>query len=145
MEQKKRWYETTFIINASLEDNQIDGVIEKAKDFIVKNGGEIKELFKWGRKRFTYTIEKKNNGFYVVCMFSAVGDFVAKLERYFFLDDNILRSLVIKLDKDALANRLGAAELSKQGTVDTIPVVIPEEPAIDVKPLVPAEKPEPAE
>lgn len=109
-------YETTFIINASLDDPVIDGLIEKVREFIVKNGGEIIELIKWGRKRFAYPIKKKNNGFYVVCVFKAPTSFISKLERQFTLDENILRYLIIALDKRALEARLSGADLLKSGT-----------------------------
>jgi small subunit ribosomal protein S6 len=105
MHHTKKIYESTFIVNASLDDHQIDGVIEKVKDVIVKNNGEIREMVKWGRKRFTYPIKKKNNGFYVIAEFSAPGDVVAKLERHYFLDESILRYLTIMLDKKALQGR----------------------------------------
>ena len=59
MPDLKRVYETTFIVNASIDDHQIDAVIEKVKDLIIKNGGEIREFVKWGRKRFSYTSEKE--------------------------------------------------------------------------------------
>lgn len=114
MSDVKRVYETTFIVNASLDDHQIDAVIEKVKDLIVKNGGEIRELVKWGRKRFTYTIRKKNNGFYVVIEFGAAGNIVAKLERHYFLDESILRYLTLVLDKRALKARTAAALLAAE-------------------------------
>ncbi|MCI0706000.1 MAG: 30S ribosomal protein S6 [Ignavibacteriae bacterium] len=106
-----RTYETTFIVNAGLDDPQIDAVIEKAKEVIVKNGGEVKDLAKWGRKRFAYTIKKKNNGFYAVIEFNAPGDTIAKLERHYQLDENIIRYLTIVLDKKALKAR--AAQVAK--------------------------------
>lgn len=109
MHDVKRVYETTFIVNASLDDHQIDAVIEKAKEIITKNGGEIREFVKWGRKRFTYPIRKKNNGFYVVIEFSATGNTIAKLERHYFLDESILRYLTLVLDKRALRARTTAA------------------------------------
>jgi small subunit ribosomal protein S6 len=122
MPDVKRVYETTFIVNASLDDHQIDTVIDKVKDLITKNGGEIREFVKWGRKRFAYPIKKKNNGFYVVIEFSAPGDVIAKLERHYFLDESILRYLSLVLDKRALAARTTAALLAA------------EQPAAEVKP-----------
>ena len=137
----KRIYETTFIVNAGLDDPQIDAVIDKVKDVIVKNGGEIRDLFKWGRKRFAYTIKKKNNGFYTVLEFSAPGDAIAKLERHYQLDENVIRYLTILLDKKALKAKVAAAELLKEAAaaselaaakpavVLATPVAVPAAPA----------------
>jgi small subunit ribosomal protein S6 len=136
MPDVKRVYETTFIVNASLDDHQIDAIIEKVKDLITKNGGEIREFVKWGRKRFAYPIKKKNNGFYVVIEFAAGGDLVAKLERHYFLDENILRYLSLVLDKRALKARTTAALLAAE-----------QPPVTEVKPEEapkPAHAPEPA-
>jgi small subunit ribosomal protein S6 len=113
MEKKKNIYETTFIINAGLDDAQIDAIIDKVQEGIIKNNGEILELAKWGRKRFAYPIKKKNNGFYVVCEFKSAGDLVARLERFFLLEENIIRFLIIGLDKKALQARISGNDLIK--------------------------------
>jgi small subunit ribosomal protein S6 len=144
MPDVKRVYETTFIVNASLDDHQIDAVIEKVKDLIIKNGGEIRELVKWGRKRFTYTIKKKNNGFYVVIEFGAGGDIVAKLERHYFLDESILRYLTLVLDKRALKARTAAALLAaEQPVVEAKPEEAPK-PAAVAEVVPPPSAPAPA-
>ena len=102
MEREQSTYETTFIVNATLEDTQVDVIIEKVKELIAKNGGQILAAEKWGRKRLTYTIRKKNDGFYMFFEFKAPGDAIAKLERHYQLDEQILRYLTVKLDKKAL-------------------------------------------
>lgn len=116
MAQKQNIYETTFIVNASLDDSQIDAVIEKVREMISKNSGEIMEMAKWGRKRFAYPIKKKNNGFYVVCEFKSPGELVARLERHFILEENIIRFLIIALDRKALQARISGNDLLKQST-----------------------------
>jgi small subunit ribosomal protein S6 len=117
----KKLYESTFIINATLDDAQIDGVIEKVKDVVAKNGGEVRDIAKWGRKRFAYTIRKKNNGFYVVCEINATGDLIAKLERHYQLEENIVRYLTIALDKKALQSRIKPSDLVKPETPAVAP------------------------
>ena len=135
MPDVKRVYETTFIVNASLDDHQIDAVIEKVKDLITKSGGEIREFVKWGRKRFAYPLRKKNNGFYVVIEFSAPGDVIAKLERHYFLDENILRYLSLVLDKRALKARSAAALLAaEQPPVEAKPEEAPKAAAPEAPP-----------
>jgi small subunit ribosomal protein S6 len=110
LEREQSTYETTFIVNATLEDTQVDVIIEKVKELITKNGGQILAAEKWGRKRLTYTIRKKNNGFYMFFEFKAPGDAIAKLERHYQLEEQILRYLTVKLDKKALKAR--AAKLA---------------------------------
>lgn len=118
MQNAKRVYETTFIVNASLDDTQINVVIEKVKELILKHSGEIREIVLWGRKRFQYTIQKKNNGFYVIIEFLAPGDLIAKLERHYFLDENIIRYLTIVLDAKALKARTAASVLLAEQTAE---------------------------
>jgi small subunit ribosomal protein S6 len=102
MSTASRLYETTFVVNAALDDPQIDAVIDKVTELITKNGGRVQDLNKWGRKRFAYPIKKKNNGFYVVIEFTAPGDLIAKLERHYHLDEDIIRYLTVQLSKKAL-------------------------------------------
>jgi small subunit ribosomal protein S6 len=116
MPQKQKIYETTFIVNAGLDDPQIDAVIDKVKELITKHDGEIMELAKWGRKRFAYPIKKKNNGFYVLCEFKSGGEIIPRLERHFQLDENIIRFLIIAMDKKSLQARISASDLMKQLT-----------------------------
>lgn len=105
MSTMQRTYETTFIVNASLEDAQIDAVIGRIQDTITKNGGTIGAVNKWGRKRLAYSIRKKTNGFYVNLEFDGPGTLLPLLERTYQLDELILRYLTIQLDKKALAAR----------------------------------------
>ncbi len=47
----KRTYESVVIINAALEDEQIDSTIARIQETITTHGGELIDLDKWGRKR----------------------------------------------------------------------------------------------
>lgn len=95
-------YESAVLINAALDDEQISGIIARIKEAIANNGGEIREIENWGRKRLAYMVKKSKIGYYVIFRFDAPSNIVAKLERFYSLDEHILRFLIVKLDSDAL-------------------------------------------
>lgn len=107
MDQHKT-YESTVIINASLDDAQVEAVITRMSDTITKNGGNIAAINKWGRKRLAYAINKKTNGYYVNYEFTAPSPLIAVLERSYQLDEMILRYLTIVLDAKAIAAKAAA-------------------------------------
>ena len=107
MDQHKT-YESTVIINASLDDAQVEGVITRISETITKNGGNITALTKWGRKRLAYAISKKTNGYYVNYEFTAPPALIATLERSYQLDEMVLRYLTIVLNSKAIAAKKAA-------------------------------------
>ena len=99
---KNQTYESAVLINATLDDPQIEGIISKIQETIANNGGEIREVENWGRKRLAYVVNKSKIGYYAIFRFDAPTTIISKLERFYTLDDHILRFLNIKLDAIAL-------------------------------------------
>lgn len=97
-----RVYESAILINAALDDETIKNLIERVKETITTNGGEILEIEDWGRKRLAYQVKKSKIGYYTIFRFNSSTDLVTKLERYYQLDESILRYLTITLNKEAL-------------------------------------------
>jgi len=95
-------YESAVLINAALDDEQIDSIISRIKETIVSNGGEIREIENWGRKRLAYMVKKSKIGYYAIFRFNAPPTLVSKLDRLYSLDEHILRYLTIHLDNDAI-------------------------------------------
>jgi small subunit ribosomal protein S6 len=126
LKDTKRPFETTFIVNASLDDSLIDGVVAKVQETLTKNQGEITAVQHWGRKRLAYPIAKKNNGFYVSIDFTGPEDLITKLARFYHLEDNILRYLTIRVTKQMLKARL-ASPAPVQSAPEQSPTTPPEE------------------
>lgn len=99
MEHKTKKYETTVIINPTLEEHQIEDIVKNIEGMISNSGGSIKSIERWGRKRLSYPINKRNNGYYAHIEFEAGGNLIVDLERNFEYDDNIMRYLTIRLDQ----------------------------------------------
>lgn len=122
----KNFYEVTFIINPVLEEEQVKEVKDKFEAFIVEKGAEIDEMEEWGIKRLAYEIDGKNSGYFVNAYFLADGAIVSDLERYFKLEENILRHILLKYDNKMLKHR----ELQKKGKLPVIFSEVPEEESL---------------
>ena len=120
---KTNFYEVTFIINPVLEEEQVKEVKEGFESFIKEREAEIDEVDEWGIKRLTYEIDGKNSGYYVNAYFHAPGTIVSDLERYFKLQENIIRNIVLKYDNKMLKHR----DLQKKGKLPVIFSETPEE------------------
>ena len=99
---KTNHYESVVIFNATLEDEQIRSAISRTEETIKNNGGNITEVENWGRKRLAYQIQKNKSGYYYVIRFTAPPESISKIERFFFLEETIIRYLTVKLDKKAV-------------------------------------------
>ena len=95
-------YESVVILNAALDDEHINATVENFSNIIKDNGGEIVDLDLWGRKRLAYPIKKSKSGYCAIYRFTSNPEVIAKLERMFRLDENVIRYLTIVLDKKAL-------------------------------------------
>lgn len=122
---KNRVYESAVLINAALDDESIKNLIARIKDTITTNGGDIMEVEDWGRKRLAYQVKKSKIGYYSIFRFNSPPDLVPKIERFYQLDENILRYLTITLSKEALEQIEIDKSLQTQlvEEVEDIPVV----------------------
>lgn len=102
----QRIYETTFIVNAALEDPHVEAVITKITNQIESLGATIIQISKWGRRRLVYPINKKYNGYYVQCVYEASPSIIPIFERFLVLEDTILRHLTLSLPKKLREHRL---------------------------------------
>ena len=116
---KTNHYESVVIINAALEDDQINSTCGRIEELIKSNGGEITDIDKWGRKRLAYPIQKSKSGYYSVYRFVAPREVVSKLERAYRLDESIIRYLTIVLDKKAIEHGLKAKEVAESAKENT--------------------------
>lgn len=98
----KKVYESAVLINAALDDEQIQSIVSHIKEIILNSDGKIIEIEDWGRKRLAYVVKKSKIGYYVIFRFNALPNVNSKLERFYKLDENILRYLTIKLSEIAL-------------------------------------------
>ena len=99
MEKVMNSYETLFVVDATLTEEDVKATVEKFTALIAENG-TIDSVDEWGKRKLAYPINDKNDGYYVLVNFKSEGEFPAELERLFGINENILRSIVIRHIED---------------------------------------------
>jgi len=95
----KKSYESMIVVKP-LSDEEISQTLEAVKNFITQNDGEIDKVDEWGSRKLAYEIEKQNDGYYIVLYFSLDASYVNPLENFYRLNENIIRFIVIKREKE---------------------------------------------
>jgi len=88
-------YETVFILDPGLDENQVNEEVEKTQNLITTHGGKILDVQRRGRKRLAYEIGKKRDGVYTLIKHESSGDTVKELERRLRISDNVMRVLTV--------------------------------------------------
>jgi small subunit ribosomal protein S6 len=95
-------YETVFILNPVLSEDQAKDTVEKFVK-ILKAKADVINIERWGLKKMAYTIQKKSTGFYNLIEFTTnSSDLINSLETEFRRDESVMRFLTIALDKHAV-------------------------------------------
>ena len=73
-------YETVFILNPVLSDDQIRETVDKFTGYLEARGSNIINRENWGLKKMAYPIEKKKSGLYQFLEFNAPGEAIKDYE-----------------------------------------------------------------
>ena len=88
-------YETVIIIDNSLQEEEINALVEKFKS-LIETEGTVESVDLWGKRRLAYPINDLNEGYYALINFSAKPTFPQELDRILKITDGILRFIIIK-------------------------------------------------
>jgi len=96
-----RRYETIAILDPDLSEDGRAPVFERLTKLIPDQNGFLVKMDEWGIRRLAYDIKKKPRGYYVCLDLCGDGALVNEMERFFRIDDRILKYMTVVLDKDA--------------------------------------------
>lgn len=92
-----REYEAMIIAKADLPEAELSKMVSKWETIIGTDGGQVVKKETWGVRRLAYPINKQNRGNYFVYDVATNQVNIHELERILKLEENVLRSMVIKL------------------------------------------------
>jgi small subunit ribosomal protein S6 len=96
-------YETVFILNPVLSEDQAKDTVEKFVKLLTKAKANVINVEKWGLKKMAYPIQNKSTGFYNLIEFSTEDNtLIGTLETEYRRDESIMRFLTLALNKHAI-------------------------------------------
>jgi len=96
-----RRYETIYITDPELPDEQVTGMVDLLTTAITEHKGELVKTEDWGRKKLAYAVRKRREGRYVRLEYDAVdGTLTAELERRLRMSETVLKFMTIRMDDD---------------------------------------------
>ena len=152
-----RRYETIFIIDPDLSEEERTPLFERLKDLFPQHNGLLVLIDEWGAKKLAYEIKKKARGYYVRLDYCGTGVLVNEIERFFRIDDRVLKYMTVLLEKDvdveSVKEEMAKAEAEKvqpeqsdesdavqndESDADTTPSHTPEYEAVGNETISPA-------
>jgi small subunit ribosomal protein S6 len=95
-----RRYETIVIIDPDLSDEERKPVIDRINDLFPQLEGFAVMFDDWGNRKLAYQIKKKSRGYFVRIDFCGTGSLVDEMERFFRIDDRVLKYMTVLVEKD---------------------------------------------
>ncbi|MSR93683.1 30S ribosomal protein S6 [Clostridiaceae bacterium 68-1-5] len=89
-------YELAVVVNAKIEDDEREQVVEKVKALVERFGGKISDVDEWGKRRLAYEIQKMKEGFYYFIHFESDAEVPSEIEQRIRIMDNVLRYLCVR-------------------------------------------------
>lgn len=108
-------YEKIMILDPNLDENGVNEVVEKAKEKIIKQGGEILKTENWGSKRLAYQLKKQEKGYFILLLFKAPPLTILELERFSKVTDAIIKIMVVRISKKKQVEAVMASVSAAQG------------------------------
>jgi small subunit ribosomal protein S6 len=94
-----RDYELGFVIHPEVDQSDVTEAVDKVGQYVTAGGGEVTSVDVWGRRTLAYPIRKQKEGTYVFLHTQLDPQAIKELERSLKLDEEVLRYLLIRLDK----------------------------------------------
>jgi len=128
-----RRYESVWVVNGDLPDEDVKATIDKFSRIISANEGILAGMEEWGRKKLAYKVQGTNRGYYVLVDFAGTPGTVKELERNYRIDDRIIRSHTTKKSDKVNLEALQAEIAARAKAAAAVPA--PEAEAVAPAPI----------
>ena len=95
-----RSYEIMFIVRPDVEETELDKIIETFSGYVTQGGGSVRSTEKMGRRRLAYTVQKFNDGFYLLLIVEAPASLISEVERRLRVSEQVIKFITVRTDEE---------------------------------------------
>ncbi|MBI5630869.1 MAG: 30S ribosomal protein S6 [Elusimicrobia bacterium] len=103
-------YETVLILKPALSEAEAADFVEKTKQLIAAQGGEMISQDNWGRRKLTHMIGKAREGTYAYLKYKITSEALKKLYHNFSINENLLRQMTVASQERKMREKKGKAK-----------------------------------
>lgn len=92
-------YELAIALSVKVEDDERAALLDKAKGYIERFGGQINNVDDWGKRRLAYEVDHMKEAFYYFIQFDAEPTAPAEIENRIRIMENVVRFLIVRADE----------------------------------------------
>ncbi|OGG94878.1 MAG: 30S ribosomal protein S6 [Candidatus Lambdaproteobacteria bacterium RIFOXYD2_FULL_50_16] len=93
-----REYELMVVADGRMTAEENEVVLKRHREVIKKNGGKILSEVDWGRRKLSYSINKRSHGIYSILYLEANGAVLTETQKQLGYDEQILKFFVVQVD-----------------------------------------------
>ena len=109
-----RQYELVYIVSPTATEETVAELHVQVEAIVSRFDGRIDKTDNWGRRKLAYEINNCKEGTYVLELLTGSGEMVTELERRLRVSDDVLRHLVVRVDKELEVARRTTARRAKE-------------------------------
>lgn len=117
MEKKLISYETLYVINGNLSEEEMKEIVAKFSA-LVSDNGTLESVDEWGKRRLAYPINYIPEGYYVLVSYKSEPSFPREFERVLGITDGIIRSMTTRKIEGAQAPAVAPAVVAEEAVAE---------------------------
>ena len=86
-------YETVFVLAPTLSEAELAGFMDKTRQMIAKDGGDVLSFEAWGRRKLSHPVGKTREGIYACLKYKVSPPLFKKMTQDFRLDERVIREM----------------------------------------------------
>lgn len=98
-------YETVFVLAPTLSEAELATFMDKTRQTLVKDGGDVLSFEAWGRRKLAHPIGKTREGIYACMKYKAAPPLFKRMIQDFRLDERIIREMTTLIHERKLREK----------------------------------------